>query len=233
MLDRTALQTITDRKYRQHPQYGDRDHNLSGLFNWEKVCIDKHFTDCKTVLVGGAGGGRETLALAESGIQVDAFECSGELVESANALLKEQGRDAVVVHAEPSKVPIGFDEYDGLLMGWGAYSHIAGRENRTRFLREYRRHVRPGGVIMLSFFARDLRSRSHRLSFLIARLIQLLRLDRTKVEIGDALYGEFIHCFTEQELRSELEASDFGLEYYGEKGFGHAIGRALPIAHTS
>ena len=42
---------------------------------------------CKRLLVAGAGGGREVLALYKSGYEVDGFECHPELVALANTML--------------------------------------------------------------------------------------------------------------------------------------------------
>jgi hypothetical protein len=57
--------------YKGTKSYSDDKYNLSGLFEWEKPMIEKHFSNAKSILLLAAGGGREVLALTKLGIEVD------------------------------------------------------------------------------------------------------------------------------------------------------------------
>src|ERR671918_3043882 len=56
---------------------------VASLYPWEEEAIDKYFPLAPSrILVGGAGAGREPLALAERGYQVTAFEPVAKLAEA-------------------------------------------------------------------------------------------------------------------------------------------------------
>src|SRR2546428_2992667 len=192
--NREMLHEITGRQYSAWEQYQGRDYNESDLFPWEKMALDCYFVECRTILLGASGGGREILALAKRGIQVDAFECSAALVESSRALVVSKGITARVLLSLPDQVPQEFGIYDGLIMGFGGYAHIAGHQARIRFLKQFRRHVRPGGPILLSFFPRA-DSRQGRWTFAIARFIRRARGSGETVDLGDTISVVFEHYF--------------------------------------
>ncbi|MBK9123581.1 MAG: class I SAM-dependent methyltransferase [Chloroflexi bacterium] len=227
LLSGTHLREITARHYAKADSYRSDDHNLQGFFDWEVGVFHRFFRDCQTIMLGAAGGGREIVALARLGKTVSAFECQPALVESARHLLKARAIDAELVLAKPDHVPASFGSFDGLILGWGGYAHIAGRGARIDFLKQFRTHVDTGGPILISFFVNSAVSRKMRWTFRIARVIRRIRLSREPVELRDALCNRYEHYFTEDEVRAELEAAGFELVYYAAEPFGHAVGRAV------
>lgn len=232
LMDRKALHHLAKLQYAVWTKYQDHDYNLSGLLSWEEAALDRYFSECRSVLLGAAGGGREIIALSQRGIQVDAFECNNILVESCRRLLAAEGISAKVIVSLPDQVPEDFGTYDGLIIGWGGYIHIAGRETRVRFLKQLHHHVFTSGPILLSFFTRNPESRQLRWIFTIARIIRYLRRARERVEPGDNLSGTFDHHFTREEIQSELEDAGFHLVYYSETPYGHAVGRVIASVET-
>lgn len=226
IMDRDALDRATALYYRRRPGYRDPRYNESGLHGWEERVLDRHFGDCSSVLVGAAGGGREVVALCGRGLRVAAFERSPELVEFCRGLLESAGLAAEVVLSPPGEAPAGDEIFDGVIVGWGAYMHIPGRDARVRFLRQLRNRIRTGGPILLSFFARKKDSRRDVWIQRIARTIRRLRLSREPVEVGDSVSGSFDHYFTREEVAAELAAAGFRLELYDPEPFGHAVGIA-------
>jgi hypothetical protein len=49
---------------------------------------------------------------------------------------------------------------------------------------------------------------------------------RERVEEGDFLEPNFVHYFTQAELRAELEEAGFKLEAFEARPYGHAVARA-------
>lgn len=233
VLDREALHRVVERQYWAWEKYQAPDYNTSGLRPWEEIVLDRFFSKCRSVLVGGAGGGREIIALSRRGVQVDAFECCQHLVESSRRLLACQGIAVRIIDSLPDQVPEEFGTYDGLIMGWGGYMHIAGSETRVRFLKQFRCHVKPGGPILLSFFRRGGKSSQLHWTFTIARIIRRVCGNREPVELGDTLSGTFDHYFSKEEIQQELQDAGFQLEYYYEEPpYGHAVGRAIESVET-
>ena len=101
--ERGDLAGATALAYARWSRYADREYNVSGLNSWEIEALERHFSGCRNVLVAGAGGGRECVALARRGLEVVGFDCSPELVRSAKALLEELGLGATMLFAEPGR----------------------------------------------------------------------------------------------------------------------------------
>jgi hypothetical protein len=145
------------------------------------------------------------------------------LAASCRSLLVGQAVEVQVLEAAPDAVPDGLASYDGAIIGWGAYMHIPGRARRIAFLGQLRRHIRPGGPLLVSYFARRVDGRAFRSKAAIARVIRRLRFSSEPVEIGDSLDRTFDHWFTESDIRSELEQAGFETVSTAADPYGHAV----------
>ncbi len=145
----------------QKKLYCDDAYNKKGLWGWEKEAIDAYFQACQSVLVTGAGGGREVLALRRNGYEVDGFECHAGMVEYANALQKKEGFIPNLQTMVRDQCPDGERTYDGLIVGWGAYMLIQGRARRVEFLRNLHAKGWEKSPLLLSFFPAQLRAGSY------------------------------------------------------------------------
>jgi hypothetical protein len=230
LLPRRQVWSLGDHYYRSEPRYRDRAHNLGGLVDWERRAVERHFAGCRRLLVTAAGGGREVLALTGMGFEVVAEECNQALVEIANGLLEEAGRSASVRQSSPDAlVATGGAPMDGVIVGWGAYTHIQGRSSRVAYLRQLRRVVREGAPILLSFFERPERAPMMRLVRSTAGIVRTVVGGRP-AELGDVLDPHFQHYFRPDELEAELLSADFALVDYSNDGYAHAVGRAIEVS---
>jgi hypothetical protein len=230
LMDRRHLHALDHRHYRRVAgSYASTDHNLRGLFGWEQEAVQRWFADCRSVVVVGAGAGREVLALAGTGMDVVGYECNERLMETGQAFLEGQGCTAVLRPLERDAAPPPGRAYDGLIVGWSAYMLMPGRAARVRFLRGMATIGLPDAPILLSFFTRWEGDRRLRM---IARLAGgLRRLRRADpVELGDDLDPNYVHRFTEDEIRGELRDAGFELIRFTPQGggpydSGWAVGR--------
>lgn len=227
---RADLYAVDEAFYARAPQYYDETYNRSGLSGWEARMIADFFGGCQSLLVGSVGGGREAVALLERGFAVDAFECNPRLAEHANELLSKLGYAGDVVVAPRDEVPPG-PPHDGAVVGWGAYTLIAGRDRRIAFLRQLHGRVVPGGPVLISFFHRDERERRFRLIARIAGFARLLLRGR-RVELGDSLSPNYTHHFTEREIAAELAAAGFEMVHHDVTEYAHAVARAARAPGT-
>jgi hypothetical protein len=223
IMGREQFWQIANLQYGTWPRYRSDEHNLSGLFEWEEKIVHENFGACSSLLVGAAGGGREVIALSKKGYSVVGFECQPDLAQCAKSLITRLGIDAIILDSNVDSVPSNLGLFDGLILGWGAYIHIPGREARISFLKEFRECLRPGGPLLISFFVRKSNSRSMLWIYGIATLIRRIRLSSEVVEIGDTLEGTFDHYFERSELETELKLAGFVLARYHDIPFGHAI----------
>lgn len=203
--------------------YHDNAYNKRGLFQWEKDVIERYFGHQKNLLLIGAGGGREVLALSQMGFSVDGFEYNQRLVLVANQLLESENLPVKVAVAPKDRGPESVKQYDGIIVGWGTYTHIQNRTRRISLLKQLRCQAKLNAPVLISFLVR---SRDDRRFKLITKFGNVLRMifSRELLETGDDLVPDFVHFFTREEVVSELEEAGFKLEYYSSIDYGHAVG---------
>lgn len=207
--------------------------NLQGLLDWEKRVIELWFQECRSIMLTGAGAGREVIALEKMGYHVDGFECNPDLVKSGNKILEQIGAHAKLQLMVRDKYPEVLKQYDGVIVGWGMYMLIRGRNTRIRFLKGLHAKIRDNGPLLVSFFPRQDRKYYR----IIARLANLLKgvLRREPIETGDDLVECFYaHHFTKEEISSEFREAGFQLVHYGIREsysflpeYGYAVGSRL------
>jgi hypothetical protein len=227
---RRSLNALDDAVYRGPGSYLTDEHNLRGLFPWEAEAVDAWFGGRRRLLLVGAGGGREAVALARRGVSVDAYECNPALVEYADGLLARLGLPARVRHLPRDEAPAGGGPYDGAIVGWSAYMLIQGRARRVRFLGGLRALVEPGAPLLLSFWTRA--ETEPRVPG-VARTANAVRriLGRPPVEMGDDLFPNYLHHFTEVEVAAEMADAGFSIVRWvphgpGPRESGWAVGLA-------
>jgi hypothetical protein len=229
LLRRDTLLQIDQIYYRSKQQYTSDEYNRQGLWQWEQEMIARYFNGRHHLLLIGAGGGREVLALSRRGHLVRAVECNPELVTAANRLLSREAVLSMVECASPDSAPVDAMTYDGVIVGWGAYMLIQGRARRIALLRSLRGRIGDGSPLLISFFARPAAAARLRLTAAIANLLRRT-LRREPVEVGDTLEPEYVHYFTQQEVAAEMREAGFSLRHYGAEPYGHAIGIATGAA---
>jgi hypothetical protein len=135
----------------------------SNLFPWEERAISRHFpAPPGTVLVGAAGGGRETLVLARQGYRVVAFEparsLAAALADACDGLPIDSliGRyEDLPVVSSLSSPPATIDlrsraPFSAAILGWGSISHLRSDQHCIAALRQFGDLTR--GPILLSYF---------------------------------------------------------------------------------
>jgi 2-polyprenyl-3-methyl-5-hydroxy-6-metoxy-1,4-benzoquinol methylase len=228
LLRHETLLKINRFYYSRTKKYKDSSYNKSGLWAWESAIIARYFRNCKRLLLIGAGGGREVLALRRLGYEVNGFECNSELVRVANTLLNEEGLSASIRFEPPDMCPNSNASrpiYDGLIVGWGAYMLIRGHDKRVAVLRKMRAEVNAGAPLLVSFFSRSPKTKQFLVSMAVGNSLRWV-LGRENIELGDALEPEYVHYFSQEEITGELRDAGFMLEYYTEVPYGHAVGIA-------
>jgi hypothetical protein len=154
VLDKQSLQEIDDDYYKNSTKYLGESHNRSGLFSWEEKAVQAYFSENRKIILIGAGGGRETLALGSLGFEVDAFECNLDLLDCARKLLEKEKIAATIQFCPRDHCPSGDRCYDGSIVGYGVYSYIQGWKGRVAFLKDLRARVQTNAPVLLSFLRR-------------------------------------------------------------------------------
>jgi hypothetical protein len=224
--DQALLHAVDERYYAGQDQYADEDYNARGLHDWERLLLDRHFPATGHLAVTAAGGGREVLALLESGYSVTAYECNERLRTAANVFLAGRGHGRDAVRAAPRDAWVSDGRiYDGVVVGWGSYMLIPSRRARIDFLRGAASQLAEGGPILLSFY--DRRGSTPYLTTVCA-VGNVIRKARgaEPLTVGDAVSPNCVHYFDESQIRAELAEAGFLLAEYQEGDYGRAVGRA-------
>jgi hypothetical protein len=225
LLDRDDLDVATLAMYAHSDSYRDDAWNLSGFSYWEQAMVERYFGSVRRAFVLAAGGGREVIALSQRGIRAEGFEPDASFVAAGQRLIAERGFDASLSRSEPSSLPELEGRFDGAIVGWGLYTHMAGRRARVAFLRQVAAALEPGSPVLLSFFGRGKMDRTLEVSYRVARLSSLLRPGREPVLRGDSLKGGYFHHFDEQDIEAETGEAGLELLHYGTHPYGHAVAR--------
>lgn len=193
------------------------------LDNWEETVAAKHMASNGTVVVLGAGLGRESIALAERGHRVIGLDNNYDGLHIAAARASETRLPVVFLQGDFRQLPIGNGQADYLFLSSVMYSAIPGRRQRQECIRAFRSALRQEGKIVLSFlFSHEWQTKSHRLIEAVNRWLLKLPGSNQDYQLGDfCSHSHFMHAFLDEtELRSELaEAGATILELNWKEGF--------------
>jgi hypothetical protein len=212
-----------------HIDYATHRYNRSGLERWEQDAVAGWFPPPPArVLVYGAGGGREVLALAGLGYDSDAFECHPRLVAAGNRLLAAECVPARITPLpEDQPPPVGLSPCDAAIIGWSTYSHVQGRHARVALLRGLHDACSPHAPLLLSFFDRTRENFHFDIAATVGTAARRLR-GLEPVEEGDVLGHTWIHMFSQNSLRDELAGGGWELYHYAAHDVAHAVARRHP-----
>jgi hypothetical protein len=233
ILDSASLNEITWFLYENASDFDNEEFNLhQGFWQWELEAIRKYFPSQGRILIAGAGGGREVIAMTGLGFDVTAFDFSDRLTKACCKNLETAGCKARILNAPPNSLPEGLGVFDGIIVGRGFYHHIPGRKRRLSFLVDCWSHLDSEAPILISdFFIREPISRKYMRIQSNADFIRRIRFSSERVELGDWLTNAFQHAFTKDEIENELMDAYFRQVYYFISPFGpdshlaHVLGR--------
>lgn len=226
LLDDRELHAVDDVYYRRRlDRYASPEYVVSGLFPWERDAVERFFGERSRLLVAAAGAGREMLALVADGRRVEGFDCNPRLVQAGRAALRHAGAAATIHHAPRDRCPRLEGPFDGLILGWTAYSLIPTRAARVAMLRDLRAAAAADAPLLLSFFARSRRSPGMWAAQVLSTSVRRARGAAT-TSLGDRLGGNFAHWFTRDEIEAELADGGFRPVHLSLRGHPHAVALA-------
>ena len=206
----------------------------AGLFDWERRAITGGLFPAQgRILVGGAGGGREVFALAALGYDVVGFEPAEELARDAIAAAKARERCAMVcaeyadvvrsARGEPTPLTDALmPPIDGVILGWGSFSHILDDAGRLELLNAVR-SIAPDAPVLLSYLRRA--------SDDVSRTRRVLRRNfarlgcRYRATPGDGFlpWAGFYYSMTPNELCALARAAGYIVAQSETQPYAHAI----------
>jgi SAM-dependent methyltransferase len=177
------------------------------LESWEEDVILRHKMTSGSILVLGAGVGRESIALAQRGFLVMGLDINRESLCVASHQAMTRGLRLFVAQADFQAIPILPARIDYIFLSGIMYSAIPGRQQRQAWVRSLRACMNEHGLVVLNFLiGREIGTRTHRLIHRLNRWLMALPGANQSYQLGDTFtQGHFLHAFVdEEEIRSEL-----------------------------
>jgi len=218
LLSPDELHRLTRRYY--DTSYRDIEHRYPEsahkwtLEPWEERVLSRSILERHTVLVLGAGVGRESIALAQRGCTVIGLDINRDGLMMARGRATRQGASPTFLQADFLAVPLHLRQVEAILLSGVMYSAIPGRRRRQNCLRQYCALLKPGGTIVLNFVvARWPETTMQRRVHTWAAWLRRLPWSNHESQPGDACTnGHFMHVFTDDvEFRHELEEAGLSL----------------------
>jgi hypothetical protein len=240
-----VLDRFNDIAYARERSYQpDKSSFRAYLFPWEEEAIRRFFPRPPAhVLVGGAGGGREALALIERGYRVTAFEPSAELADAladrgraTSGLEVYRARYEDLPHLGGTGSQLGVEleklfPFDAALAGWGSFSHLRTHEHRVGALGSLAQAT--SGAILVSFLG--LYDEGWPTASFHGRLRRALprRRERGPADVFSPYIG-FYHRTNEREVDVLADDAGVDIEYRNfdtrDTNWPHVVARRKGIA---
>jgi len=202
-LSEDDLRRLDEHYYDCSSEFRSTTWNERGLWQWELEAVQLAFAGRSRIAMIACGGGRELLALRRLGFDAIGYEPHPLLREYAACFLAARGFGGVVRAMPRDRFPTADGPFDGVLVGWGAYSLIAPRPTRISFLKDAVAACTARSPLMLSVFGRPLHGRELRITAGVATALRALRRTE-RLDLGDTLAPNRVHVFTDCELSVEL-----------------------------
>lgn len=121
------------------------------LFGWEEALFATQLRKGDSILVVGAGTGRDVLPLLRAGHALTALDITPQALRSLEARARAEALHVATVHASATDVTLPADSFDVVLFSWFSFSYIRGAAARREALARAMGVLRPGGRILVSY----------------------------------------------------------------------------------
>ena len=187
-----------------------------GLWESERLLIDRYLTPDGAVLDIGCGAGRATFGLHEAGFRhLIGYDLSTTMIAAARRSAAERDLAIRFDVADATSMPYADARFDGALFSFQGLMCIPGWKHRLEALREVRRVLRPGSHFVFTTHDR-----------VLPRWVDFWRDERARwdrgdqdprlLEFGDRIIPDsglliYIHIPARAEVRSLIADAGFDL----------------------
>jgi len=188
-----------------------------GLWESEKIMIEKYFNSENRIIDIGCGAGRTTIGLYRLGYHlVEGLDLSEAMIVQARRISKELNYDIIFSVGDAACLDYNDETFSAALFSFNGIMQIPGRKNRIKVLKEIKRILKPKGYFLFTTHDRD-GSKEYESFWQEEKKKWALHLqDRSLHEFGDKIIKMeerdiFLHFPTREEVISGLEEAGFVL----------------------
>jgi len=186
-----------------------------GLWESEKMMIEKYFKPEDRILDIGCGAGRTTIGLYEFGYHlVEGLDLSEAMIVQARRISKELNYDITFSVGDATCLDYDDETFEAALFSFNGIMQIPGRENRIKVLKEIKRILKPEGYFLFSTHDRDSSKEYESFWKEEKRKWEMHLQDKSLHEFGDRVIkmeerDTFLHFPTREEVISSIEKAGF------------------------
>ncbi|MBE6413736.1 MAG: class I SAM-dependent methyltransferase [Verrucomicrobiaceae bacterium] len=185
-----------------------------GLWESERIVVEKYVPKTATILELGCGAGRIARGLSAIGYQnITATDFSENMVLAASELAKKYNDNTVCKVCDATKICFAPESFDAVVFGFNGLMQIPKEKNRIKAMREIYRVLKPNGVFI--FTTHDRKSKGNE-AYWSMESKQWIHGCQNPVldEYGDIFYkGDhgniFIHSPVDEEIKDNLNQVGF------------------------
>lgn len=193
-----------------------------GLWNSERILIEKYFRPKSKILDIGCGSGRTTIPLYKRGFDVIGVDITPEMINTVKKISSEKQLNIVYKLGDATQLTYPNNYFEGAIFANNGWAQIPGERNRQKALNEIFRVLKSDGYLILTAHQRYY-SGSY-LFFWIKQWTKfyILRPFGRKIEeidFGDLFFDrpyskarQFIHLTHHKEVEKQIKNAGFTLE---------------------
>ncbi|MBU4509705.1 class I SAM-dependent methyltransferase, partial [bacterium] len=127
-----------------------------GLWESEKIMIEKYFNPESQILDIGCGAGRTTIGLYRLGYHlVEGLDLSEAMIVQARRISKELNYDIIFSVGDAACLDYNDETFSAALFSFNGIMQIPERKNRIKVLKEIKRILKPKGYFLFTTHDRD------------------------------------------------------------------------------
>ncbi|MBU0546816.1 MAG: methyltransferase domain-containing protein [Patescibacteria group bacterium] len=187
------------------------DFSRTREFAWPEIdfLFEKLLEKGDVVLDLGCGNGRWLESFKKREVEYFGLDNSEELIKIAQTKYP----DTNFIKANALNLPFS-DDYFDKVYSIAVFHQIPSEEFRLRFLKEVKRVLKPGGLLILTVW----KFHQKKTIFSLLKYTILKLLQKSELDLGDVLYDwgdqtkRYYHIFSQKELVNLLEKSEFEVQ---------------------
>ncbi len=133
--------------------FADSSADGDDLFPWEKNFYAAHIRPGDSILVVGAGTGRDVLPFLQAGHKVTAMDITPRALATLSERARARRHESALTVTEASiaSATLAADSFDIVLFSWFCIGYVPGAAGRAAALAHASAAIRTGGQILLSY----------------------------------------------------------------------------------